>query len=406
MGEHYRRVECGCEKVLLEMELAGMGLNEREYEDTRCLLDARLRILEDRAVQLAGRQFSLSSPADINQILYKDLRLPVNGDPKLKLSSVHGGKNGIKFSSGKEILQKLGELHEFPRLVLEHRRLSSAVSKVVAPLLTVRTPHPALLTPRVYPVATTHTATGRVSLHEPNVQNIPKDFELQLTDELKSKALGRRSLVRRRRSSNNNSSLAMSPLARLLEPAEKDGTTATVSLRHSMVPSDGHLMLAADYSQLELRVMAHLSRDEELIGVLTSGGDVFRALAAALHSCQQSQVTDAQRQSSKQIVYGVLYGMGDKALAGQLGMEAMEAVRFMERFKRRYPGVGRFLVRCVADCRKSGWVETISGRRRPLPDINHSNAHRRAAAERQAVNTTVQGSAADLVKTAMAAVDA
>ena len=106
-------------------------------------------------------------------------------------------------------------------------------------------------------------------------------------------------------------------------------------------------------------------------------------------------MTDAQRQSAKQIVYGVLYGMGDKALAGQLGMEAMEAVRFMDKFKRRYPGVGRFLVRCVADCRKSGWVETISGRRRPLPDINHSNAHRRAAAERQAARHLARAAASE-----------
>eukprot|EP00092_Neocalanus_flemingeri_P102748 GFUD01131440.1.p1 GENE.GFUD01131440.1~~GFUD01131440.1.p1 ORF type:complete len:188 (-),score=54.97 GFUD01131440.1:115-657(-) len=176
-----------------------MGLNEREYEDTRLLLEARLRIVEEAAYRLAGRHFSMSSPPDICKVLYHELRMPVNGDPKLGLRNVRPGKGGIKLSASKEILEKLiAKNYQLPALVLEHRRLSSAISKTVAPLLTACQIHPTLSTPRVYPTTITHTSTGRVALHEPNLQNIPKNFQVELTDDLKKKALGRRASTRRR----------------------------------------------------------------------------------------------------------------------------------------------------------------------------------------------------------------
>ena len=310
------------------------------------------------------------------------------------------GRGGIKLSASKEILEKLiAKDYQLPALILEHRRLSSAISRTVAPLLTVCQSHPFISIPRVYPTTVTHTATGRVSLHEPNLQNIPKSFQVELTEDLKKKALGRRASSRRR---TNSSSIALTPLARLLAPLDP---STTVSLRHAIVPMEGNLLLSADYSQLELRVLAHLSGDKTLQDTLNQGGDVFKSMAAQINRCQVEEVTDTMRQQAKQIVYGLVYGIGDKSLADQLGIEPMEAVRFTESFKSRYPGVRTFLQQCVTLARQSGCVETMTGRMRRLEDINHANVTRRTAAERQAVNTRVQGSAADLVKTAMVRVE-
>ena len=401
LAEHYSGVEMRCQQILLLMELAGMGLNEREYEDTKLLLEARLRIIEEVSYRLAGRHFSLSSPPDVCKVLYRELRLPVNGDPKINLKNVHNGKGGIRLSAAKEILEKLiaSGHSQLPALVLEHRRLSSALSKTVSGVLAAARPHPVLQQPRVYPVSITHTATGRVALQEPNLQNIPKDFQVEMTDDLKKRALGRRSSRRR----GNSSSLTLTgPLARLLSPPSP---TTTVSLRLAITPAQGNLLVSADYSQLELRILAHLSGDAVLINTLSSGGDVFRAMAAEINNSEPKSVTDEMRQQAKQIVYGVIYGIGDKSLAEQLGVDTMEAVRFMDKFKTKYSGVRSFLHECVVQARRTGHVETLSGRRRRLEDINHSNAARRSAAERQAVNTRVQGSAADLVKTAMVNID-
>ena len=249
---HYLQVEMRCQEVLLKMELSGMGLNEKEYEDTKLLLDARLRIIEESAYRMAGRHFSLSSPPDICKVLYHELRMPVNGDPKLNLKNVR--KGGLRLSASKEILEKLiSSDYKLPGLILEHRRISSALSKTVAPLLHVAVHHPVINQPRVYPSSVTNTLTGRVSMQEPNLQNIPKNFQVELTQDLKMKALGRRASSRKR---VNSSSLALTPLARLLSPGEP---STTVSLRLAITPIDGNLLISADYSQLELRILAHMS---------------------------------------------------------------------------------------------------------------------------------------------------
>ena len=239
--EHYQQVEMNCQRILVKMELAGMGINEREYEDTRLLLDARLRIIEDSAYKMAGRHFSLSSPPDVCKVLYTELKMPLNGDPKLPSKPGRGGRGGVKPSAAKESLEKLAALeYKLPSLVLEHRRLSSAISKTLAPLLSVCQPHPVLGCPRVYSRSITNTSTGRVSLQEPNMQNIPRDFPVELTSELRRRALGRRSSRRRQ----NNSSLALSPLSRLLSPLEP---STTVSLRLAVTPSEGNILLSAGY---------------------------------------------------------------------------------------------------------------------------------------------------------------
>lgn len=164
-------------------------------------------------------------------------------------------------------------------------------------------------------------------------------------------------------------------------------------------------MLAADYSQLELRMIAHLSDDSKLARILNQDGDVFKMIAAQWKNVAVEQVTPKQRQQAKQVCYGMVYGIGPKALGDQLEVEENDAAVFIETFKSRYPGMRAFLRKAVSTCRDKGYVETILGRRRYLPAIKDTNPHARAHAERQAVNTTVQGSAADLVKKAMNRID-
>ena len=321
--QHFLRVEMGSEVILGWMELTGMGVNEAEFEDCRLLLQARLKIIEDKAFKEAGRYFTFSSPQDICKLLYHELRLPVNGDPKLTLKMVRPGKQGLKLSASKEILEKLvARGHSLPGLVLEHRRITAAINTTVTPLLQGAVSHPLLGGVRLYPTAVTHTATGRVSLHEPNLQNVPRDFQLALTEELKAAALGRRAGRRRGR---NSSCLALSPLERLLGPP--DTSSATVSLRHAIVPAEGNLFLSADYKQIELRLLAHLSKDPSLCRALSGEEDVFKSIAGQLNNCLGSEISEDQRREAKQTVYGIIYGMGDRALASQLGVEQEEGSR-------------------------------------------------------------------------------
>ena len=270
-------------------------------------------------------------------------------------------QGGPKPSSGKEALERLvvNSDNALPGLVLEHRRLCQAVAGMLSPLLGVAEPQ-AGGGSRLFPTVTTHTATGRVSLLEPNLQNLPRDWQLEVT-----------------------ASLAKVGSGLLL------GTT-TVSPRSCVVPRSRHLLLSADYSQLELRLLAHLSQDPALCSTLRQGGDVFRRVAARLNNCAEEIVSDTQRQQAKQTVYGVLYGLGDRGLASQLGLTPPQAGQVAEQFRCEYPGVRGWHGRTVAGSRQAGGATTLAGRLRLLPDLQCSNPARRAAAERQAVNTTVQ----------------
>ena len=324
LSKHFTQVEMGSEIVLGWMELTGMGINEAEFEDCKLLLQARLKIIEEKSFREAGRHFTFNSPQDICKLLFHELRLPVNGDPKLTLKMVRPGKQGLKLSAAKEVLERLvARGHSLPGLVLEHRRITAALNTTVTPLLQGAALHPELGGARLYPTAVTHTATGRVSLHEPNLQNVPRDFQVALTEELKAAALGKRAGRRKKR--RNSSSLALSPLERLLGPP--DTSAATVSLRHAIVPAEGNLFLSADYKQIELRLLAHLSKDPTLCTALKGKEDVFKSIAGQLNNCLVDEVSEDQRREAKQTVYGIIYGMGDRALASQLGVEQEEAGR-------------------------------------------------------------------------------
>uniref|UniRef100_A0A673ZWZ2 DNA polymerase theta n=1 Tax=Salmo trutta TaxID=8032 RepID=A0A673ZWZ2_SALTR len=385
----FRGVEMRSQVCLALLELNGIGFSWEECDRQKHVMQAKLSALETQAYSLAGHNFSLTSSDDVAQVLFRELRLP----PGCDLSGGRGKKTlgysrrgtGKPFSTSKDILAKLRSLHPLPGVILEWRRISNALTTVVFPLQRERRHHPLLVMDRIHPVAQTHTATGRVSFTEPNIQNVPKDFEIQMAsvvEESPPSQDGRRTgLIR--------------------PPPPPEGAVAfSVSMRHAFVPFTGGMVLAADYSQLELRVLAHLSKDRRLLQVLNGGADVFRCIAAEWKNIQLETVDDRLRQQAKQICYGIIYGMGAKSLGEQMGIEEDDAGAYIESFKDRYTGIHRFLKETVRSCVKKGFVQTLLGRRRYLPNINTNGYTRKQVAERQAVNTTVQGSAADIVKLA------
>ncbi|PIK33249.1 hypothetical protein BSL78_29937 [Apostichopus japonicus] len=413
----FRKIEMPSIMTLAYVELNGFGFNPDECETQKVFMQSKLSALEEQAYLLAGRSFSLTSPEDIAQVLFMELKLPPNGDvigcnqgrvtmpPRKTLGGRGRGRLPKQFSTSKESLEKIKHLHPLPGLISEWRKMSMSLTKVVFPLQKEKVFNEKLGMYRMFTVYQTHTATGRVATLDPNIQAIPKDFEISLPSVigespphwsgpiLSGPATATKGKARResRRSS-------VQCKMTLKEP---EGLKSAVSLRHAFCPFPGGLLLAADYSQLELRILAHLSQDVKLIRILNADGDVFRQIAAQWKNVEERDVTDKQRQEAKQICYGMIYGIGAKALGEQLEIEEEDAACFMETFRDQYKGMKNFIKQTVDKCRERGFVETISKRRRYLPSINHSNLGARNHAERQAVNTTIQGSAADLVKTAM-----
>ncbi|KAM9363686.1 DNA polymerase theta [Symphorus nematophorus] len=411
MLDLFRSVEMPSQVCLALLELNGVGFSVEECERQKHVMQAKLTALESQAYTLAGHSFSLTGHSfsltsidDIAQVLFLELHLPPNGDvggskSKKTLGYTRRGGSrvrfGKQFSTTKDVLEKLRPLHPLPGVILEWRRITNALTKVVFPLQREKQHHPTLSMDRIYPIAQTHTATGRVSFTEPNIQNVPKDFEIHMP-----------TVVGESPPSQGSCNMSTKPGKRrcsvpsVAAGSEEQGPAFSVSMRHAFIPFPGGMILAADYSQLELRVLAHLSRDHRLLQVLNGGADVFRCIAAEWKSVDPESVNDNLRQQAKQICYGIIYGMGAKSLGEQMGVEENDAACYIESFKARYKGINAFLKETVKNCIKNGYVQTLMGRRRYLPGITNSNMHIKAHAERQAVNTTVQGSAADIVKLA------
>uniref|UniRef100_A0A672S859 DNA polymerase theta n=1 Tax=Sinocyclocheilus grahami TaxID=75366 RepID=A0A672S859_SINGR len=404
----FKKVEMPTQYCLALLELNGIGFSVAECEAQKHVMQAKLSALESQAYQLAGHSFSLTSPEDVAEVLFLELKLPPNGDlnaPKNKKTLGYTRRAGARiklskqFSTTKDVLEKLKPLHQLPSVILEWRRITNALTKVVFPLQREKKWHSLLKMDRIHPISQSHTATGRVSFTEPNIQNVPKDFEIQMPTLIEesqpsqigaSKTWGKRLKINRR----------LAPLLKVSDVSPEKGMPFSVSMRHSFVPFSGGLILAADYSQLELRILAHLSRDRRLLHVLNSGADVFKSIAAEWKMVDPASVDDNMRQQAKQICYGIIYGMGAKSLGEQMGIDENDAACYIETFKSRYTGIQNFLHETVQKCGKNGYVQTLLSRKRFLPGIKDTNLYIKSHAERQAVNTTVQGSAADIVKLA------
>ncbi|XP_068273560.1 DNA polymerase theta [Nyctibius grandis] len=414
----FSKVEMPSHYCLALLELNGIGFSTTAYETQKQVMQAKLSEIETKAYQLAGHSFSLTSPDDIAEVLFLELKLPQNGDVKVqgnkktlgytRRASAKGNRVRLskQFSTTKDVLEKLKTLHPLPGLILEWRRINNAITKVVFPLQREKRFNSALGMERIYPVSQTHTATGRVTFTEPNIQNVPRDFEIEMPTVVEesppSQAHGNvnsRAISRGR--CRKRSSILPNGLKLQAEDRSKErGIPFSVSMRHAFVPFPGGLILAADYSQLELRILAHLSCDCRLIQALNRGTDIFKSIAAEWKMIDPEAVGDRTRQQAKQICYGIIYGIGATSLGEQMGIDENEAANYIESFKSRYTGIQKFLRETVRSCRRDGFVQTILGRRRYLPAIKDPNPYSKAHAERQAVNTTVQGSAADIVKTA------
>ena len=332
--------------VLSRMERNGVRVDRDMLARQSGELAARMHALEQEAYALAGRRFNMGSPKQIGQIFFEELELPV----------IARTPKGAP-STAESVLQELAERdHALPRVILEHRGLAKLKSTYTDKL-------PELVDPGTGRLHTSYhqavAATGRLSSSDPNLQNIPVRSEE-----------GRR-------------------------------------IRQAFVPVDGWRMLAADYSQIELRIMAHLSGDAGLLAAFAAGEDIHRATAAEVFGADSvDAVTAEQRRSAKAINFGLIYGMSAFGLARQLGIERGAAQEYVDLYFKRYPGVREFMERTREQAREQGYVETLFGRRLYLPEINARNQQVRSGAERTAINAPMQGTAADIIKRAMLAVDA
>ena len=338
----YRDIEMPVMAVLLEMERNGVLVDAELLARQSGEIGKRLHALEQTAFELAGQPFNLGSPKQLGEILFGKLELPV-------VKKTAKGQP----STDEEVLQKLAEDYPLPKLLLEYRMLSKLKSTYTDKLPQSVNPH----TGRVHTSYSQAVAvTGRLASSEPNLQNIPIR-----SDE------GRR-------------------------------------IRAAFVAPAGSRIVSADYSQIELRIMAHLSGDEGLLAAFARGDDVHRATAAEIFGVAPDEVVADQRRTAKVINFGLIYGMSAHGLARNLGIERSAAATYIDRYFARYPGVAAYMDRTRSEARDQGYVETVFGRRLHLPDIRASNVGRRQAAERAAINAPMQGTAADLIKLAMIAV--
>ncbi|WP_175729467.1 DNA polymerase I [Burkholderia ambifaria] len=339
----YRDIEMPVSLVLRKMERTGVLIDDALLQAQSTEIATRLVELEGQAYELAGGEFNLGSPKQIGQIFFEKLQLPV----------VKKTPSGAP-STDEEVLQKLAEDYPLPKLLLEHRGLSKLKSTYTDKL-------PRMVNPATGRVHTNYAqavaVTGRLASNDPNLQNIPVRT-----------AEGRR-------------------------------------IREAFIASPGHRIVSADYSQIELRIMAHISGDASLLRAFAQGEDIHRATAAEVFGVTPLEVNSDQRRIAKVINFGLIYGMSAFGLASNLGITRDAAKLYIDRYFTRYPGVAQYMEDTRTAAKDKGYVETVFGRRLWLPEINGGNGPRRQAAERAAINAPMQGTAADLIKLSMIAVD-
>ncbi|MBL8874462.1 MAG: DNA polymerase I [Phycisphaerae bacterium] len=340
-------------EVLAELEFNGIKVDGDELDRQRARLQSKLTqildSLEKEAKQALGRTFDPDSPKQLSAALFNR---PDDNTPGLGIKPIKKTKTG--FSTDAEVLEKLGEdatlTTPIPKLILEYRQLSKLVSTYLVALKEEINPK----TGRVHTSFNqTVAATGRLASSDPNLQNIPIRTEI-----------GR-------------------------------------EIRKAFVAAPGHLLVTADYSQIELRLLAHLSKDPALTQAFHDGADIHTAVAAQVHHIPLDQVTKEQRSGAKMVNFGIVYGVTPYGLARRLNIGNDEAAEIINGYKRKFAGITTFLEECVQQAKRYGYVETIMHRRRPILDIESNIPARRAFAERIAINSVVQGSAADLIKLAM-----
>ena len=340
----YSDIEVPLVPVLQRIERNGTLIDRQMLADHSYRLGQRMQALTEEAYKLAGREFNLSSTKQLGEILFEELQLPI----------IKKTPKGAP-STAEEVLVELAEDYELPRVLMEFRGLSKLKSTYTDKLGEMVDPGTGRLHTSYHQAV---AATGRLSSSDPNLQNIPIRTEE-----------GRK-------------------------------------VRQAFIAAQGYKILAADYSQIELRIMAHLSEDEGLLRAFANGEDIHKAAAAEVYGVPLEDVSGDMRRSAKAVNFGLIYGMSAFGLAKQLHIGRQEAQAFIDRYFATYPGVKRYMDNTRSEAAERGYVETLRGRRLNLPEINSSNGMRRQAAERTAINAPMQGTAADIIKLAMLKVDA
>ena len=339
----FNDIEMPLVPILSRIERHGVLIDAKRLKTQSQALGEQLIELEKAAYKEAGHEFNLSSPKQLQTILFEELNLPI----------VRKTPKGAP-STAEEVLVELAHQYELPKLIMEHRHLSKLKSTYTDKL-------PLMINSRTQRVHTSYqqavAATGRLSSTDPNLQNIP---------------------IR-----------------------NADGR----KVRQAFIAPQGYKIVAADYSQIELRIMAHLSQDQGLLDAFAQGLDIHRSTASEVFACSLDEVTSEQRRQAKAVNFGLIYGMSAFGLARQLDIPRGEAQYYMDRYFERFPGVQEYMETTREKAAKNGFVETLFGRRLHLPEINAKNAARRKGAERQAINAPMQGTAADIIKRAMIAVE-
>jgi len=335
----FSEIEMPLVEVLAEMELSGIKLDLKVLDKLSQDIEKRLSKLIEEIYDMSGCQFNINSPKQLREILFEKLKLPV----------VKRSKTGP--STDEEVLRSLADKHKLPALLLEYRQLTKIKNTYVDTL-------PTLIDKKTARIHTsfnqTGTETGRLSSSNPNLQNIPIKTEI-----------GRN--IRR----------------------------AIIAL------DDKSYLLSCDYSQIELRILAHLSKDENLIFAFKNNKDIHKATASLIYGLEESQVTEQMREATKRVNFGIVYGLTSYGLSKDLGITVDEAQNFIDTYFLRYPKVKEYIQAQIKKAEKDGFVTTILGRRRYIPEIKNKNLNIRQFAQRQAVNTPIQGSASDLIKLAM-----
>ena len=335
----YRDIELKFIEVLARIEINGMKIDASRLKELSKEFDAGLKEIEKTIYEEVGYEFNLNSPIQLRQVLFETLKLP-----QKKLT-----KTG-ESSTDVEVLTDLSKFHSVPEKVLEHRTLSKLKSTYVDALPRLINPRTGRLHTSFNPVG---SSTGRLSSSEPNLQNIP----------IKT-AQGRR-------------------------------------IREAFIPEEGYVMLSADYSQIELRLLAHFSGDESLVEAFMTGSDIHNRTASEIFGVTEDLVTPEMRRLSKNINFGIIYGISAFGLAKQLGTSVSIAKSYIDEYFKRYSKVKEYIQKSIDDAKSKGYAETILGRRRPIPELNSDDRNRKGFGERTAMNTPIQGSAADIINIAM-----
>lgn len=340
----YEKLELPVSQVLFQMERNGVLIDRAELNQQSHNLGKQLISLENQAYELVGHSFNLNSPKQLQSILFDKMGIPSKGLKKTAAGAI---------STNEAVLEKLALDYPLPAIILQNRSLAKLKSTYTDKL-------PTLINPKTGRVHTTYAQavaiTGRLASNNPNLQNIP----IRTED-------GRR-------------------------------------VRRAFIAPEGFCVLSADYSQVELRIMAHLSGDKTLIEAFQNGDDIHRRTAAEIFDITQEKVSQEQRRYAKTINFGLIYGMGQYGLAKALNIDNAAAKHFIDRYFARYPGVADYMQRTKEEAQAQGYVETLFGRRLYLPGIHSKNGNERAGAERAAINAPMQGTASDLIKRAMIAV--